>query len=210
MPMTAAHLAALLAAPHADSLWRGSVLFRRQSQQLQTPETELLDALLAANPSSPTAPAHVNPTRAGIKLNSKPKELGPADLAWLERLSRDPAAITDHDARELAGLAASVAHPSSDARLVLSILEPVRLLHDQRQARAELTAMQALPAVTIPASAVRVVSDALAREHPALLPTEVTARATDLLRTAQEQGAQGRQARLSAAQARADEDSVPA
>ena len=210
MPMTAAQLAALLAAPHADSIWRGHLRFRRQSQQLQTPETELLDALLAANPPTPATAGYVNPTSAGRKLSATPKELGPVDLAWLDRLPRDPAAITDADARDLADLAAQVKLGTPDERLIRSIFTPVQRLHGHRHAQAELAAVRSLPPVTVPAAAVNVVTDALAREHPGLLPGEVTARATNLLRTAQEQGAQGRQARLTAAQARADEDSVTA
>lgn len=65
-----------------------------------------------------------------------PAQLSAADLAWLQRLPTDPAAISYEDARVLAGMAETLPPGSADKRLLDSIWAPVRQLHDAAQANA--------------------------------------------------------------------------
>ncbi len=63
-----------------------------------------------------------------------PAQLSAADLAWLQRLPTDPAAISYEDARVLAGMVQTLPAGSADLRLVSSIWLPVKQVHDTAQA----------------------------------------------------------------------------
>jgi len=136
----------------------------------------------------------------------KPSEAGlsGSDLAWLNRLPTDPAKVSHDDAIQLAGLAAGRAglaaglpgsQAASDARLIQSVWEPVREIHDANAARAALTAAQTSPP-PVPSSAVRALADAVAAETPALTPTEALSRAGSQLRDTLDNRVGARQQRV--------------
>lgn len=66
-----------------------------------------------------------------------PGQLSASDLAWLTRLSSDPAGISLEDGQVLAGMSAALPAGSADRRLVDSIWLPVKQLHDTAQAAAD-------------------------------------------------------------------------
>ncbi|CCH77737.1 hypothetical protein BN12_220015 [Nostocoides japonicum T1-X7] len=111
-------------------------------------------------------------------------QLSQADLAWLERLPRDPAAITYDDAVALASMARSISkmHSPSDARLVNAIWNPVKEIHDAARARVELTHADAYASFTVPASAVAAFADAIEGDNPGMHPAEALAQSEELIR----------------------------
>lgn len=138
--------------------------------------------------------AHPEDAVRGAARNTK--ALAPADLAWLDRLPRDPSAVPFTDATALAGMAQGIATAqpagASDRRLIDAVWQPVKAHHDRRVADAAMAnARQPLP--PIPPSALPALSDAVAAEVPQLRDDEVLARAQDLLRTALEERGAARQ-----------------
>jgi hypothetical protein len=97
----------------------------------------------------------------------KDEDLSPVELAWLQRLPLDPAAVTFDDAAQLAALANSVSQTKTPAsyRLVESVWRPVKQLHDERVAKARVEharePLTELPDVTLDA-----IVDALEEEYP--------------------------------------------
>ena len=109
----------------------------------------------------------------------KPSDgLTPSDLAWINRLSTDPAAVPFHDAVSLAGLASGLStfKNPSDVRLVQSVSQPVKEVHDASAARVALAAAQT-PVPNVPSSALSALTDSIAAEVPNLQPTKAVARA---------------------------------
>lgn len=80
-----------------------------------------------------TAPARSAP-------RDEPQGLTSADVAWLDRLPRDPAAVSDEDAAALAALDARITAGGSDRRLLDAVWRPVKEFHDRKSERAELSA----------------------------------------------------------------------
>jgi hypothetical protein len=105
-------------------------------------------------------------TRAQYRRD-KDEDLTAVELAWLQRLPLDPAKVTFDDATHLAALANSVkvTKTPASARLVQSVWQPVKQLHDERIAKARVEHVRAglndLPDTTIGA-----IADALAEQHP--------------------------------------------
>ena len=139
---------------------------------------------------------------AGAVAPGSDKPLSPADLAWLQRLPRDPAAITWEDARDVAKLAQSIGKFTnpSDARLVHSIWEPLRVLHDRRLAQAELKAAEQ-PLPKVPSSAVGALATALQAELPQHSADEVMTRTERMLNDLLSEREANRAGRISAAKA---------
>jgi len=122
-------------------------------------------------------------------------------LAWLQRLPAEPHHIPYEDGRVLAGMAQATPLGSSDRRLVDSIWNPVKQLHDIGQAKAALANADAAAVPTPPPATHHVLAAALAREMPMLTPDEVTARArTQLAAAVDKQSEARRKARGAAAQ----------
>jgi hypothetical protein len=135
--------------------------------------------------------------------------LTPTELAWLDRLPRDPAEVSYQDARALAGLAQALGGyagingrvsgmraagddgpgpkaTSADLRLVRAVWDPVRELHDRKQAEVNLAnASASYP--TIPASTEAALADAIHRENGDVLTREeAVTRAARLVRDARQ------------------------
>jgi len=97
-------------------------------------------------------------------------ELFPSDIAWLDRLPKDPAKVSVEDARTLRSLLDSLKlgrASESDRRLVLMQWNPIKALHDRAEAEHNLQlASQPLPSVT--SAAVSAIAEALLNEDPSL------------------------------------------
>ncbi len=133
----------------------------------------------------------------------KPSDgLTPSDLAWINRLPADPAAVPFDDAVALAGLASGLStfKNPSDVRLVQSVWAPVRELHDANAARVALAAAQT-PVPNVPSSALSALTDSIAAEVPNLQPAEAVGRAGNLLREALDKRATVRQQKVDDARA---------
>lgn len=119
-----------------------------------------------------------------VRRVAKPGPLTGTDLAWLDRLPRDPGQVRFDDARELATLRTRVNGYPHDARLVDAIWQPVKLLHDRNAAQAAYTqATRPLPQV--PASTHAALLDAVAGESgQQLTERDAFTRATEVLQTA--------------------------
>lgn len=122
------------------------------------------------------------PSAGGAVVKHSP--LPAADIAWLERLPRDPAQITHEDARELAAMALRVKPASGDARLVRSIWAGVDRLHSKRAAEVELRNLQAATPPRLPRDAASRVIGAVLAEAPQLTTEEALTRADRLLQDA--------------------------
>ncbi len=152
----------------------------------------------------------------------KPSEAGLSGsaIAWLSRLPADPAKVSHDDAIQLAGLAAGSAglagglpgsQAASDARLIQSVWEPVREIHDANAARAGLAAAQTSPP-PVPSSAVRALADSIAAEVPDLSASEALGRAGSQLRDTLDNRVGARQQKVADARdaiARAQEAAAP-
>lgn len=156
-----------------------------------------------ANQPVPKTTSVVHPEDAVRGQERQHKALAPADLAWLDRLPRDPAQVPFPDATTVAamfrGLTAAQPAGSSDRRLIDAVYAPIRAHHDRRVADAALTnARQPLPPV--PSSALPALADAIAAEVPQLSDSEVMGRAGDMLRQALDQRGAARDKAIRAAQ----------
>lgn len=89
----------------------------------------------APPPPHPEAAARTSTTRRDATA-----DLTPVELAWLDRLPRDPSQIRFEDAAELAALAGSInkMRTPQSARLVDAVWLPVKAIHDRRAADAQL------------------------------------------------------------------------
>ncbi|MDQ6746901.1 MAG: hypothetical protein M3010_02160 [Candidatus Dormibacteraeota bacterium] len=132
----------------------------------------------------PTATASGHPADDPRARSVKPVDgLAPSDLAWLTRLPADPAQVPYDDAVSLASLASGLSafkYPS-DARLLQSVWQPVKEIHDANAARVALDQAQT-PVPSVPSSALSALTDAIAAEVPQLDSTEAVARAGAQLR----------------------------
>lgn len=115
----------------------------------------------------------------------QPKSLTASDVAWLERLPRDPTAVSYSDARVLTGMVGQVEAGSSDARLLQSIWAPIRQFHARRAAEAELENTRNRIAPVIPESvAAGLLARAILAEVPDLTEDEASTRSFAALREA--------------------------
>jgi len=183
---------------------RGKVMFHQQ--RLQTPrnaeeaaQRDLLDHLVA-QPAEGSMQSYVHP--GDNPTPNLAAQLNAADLGWLQRLPAEPHHISYEDGRVLAGMAQATKLGSSDRRLVDSIWNPVKQLHDIGQAKANLANADAAAVPTPPPATHDVLATALAREMPMLTADEVRARArTQLADAVAKQTETRRQARDAAADA---------
>lgn len=158
-----------------SSMTAGAAMNRRRhaskpSSRVTTRQIAFLDAVIASKddrkgdvvPTHPEAGA----TRAQYRRDES-TELSPIELAWLDRLPRDPAAVTFEDAERLAALSGQISamrNPQS-ALLIETVWAPVKALHDNRVAQAKLAlAKQPLP--RFPEAVYGAMADALESEHP--------------------------------------------
>ena len=160
-------------------LHRGKVMFHQD--RLQTPRTSeeaaqkaLLDSLVTA-PAEGAMQSYAHP--GDNPTPNLPAQLNAADLGWLQRLPTEPEKISYEDGRVLAGMVQATKLGSSDRRLVDSIWNPVKQLHDIGQAKANLANADAAAVPTPPPATHDVLATALAREMPMLTRDEVRARA---------------------------------
>lgn len=150
---------------------RGTAIFLAQKLKREggSPALRrLCEELIGQRIEKLTMPSHPQ-QHAGREryLRDNDEELSPVELVWLQRLPRDPKEVTFEEAARLASLAASIntLKAPSSARLVESVWEPVKALHDKRVAEAQLErARQPLP--SIPDGALDAVTELLARDHP--------------------------------------------
>lgn len=158
-------------------------------------------------PKGEAVPAH--PEKTSIRHRYRREsdgELTPVELAWLDRLPRDPAKVRFEDAERLAALAGSISEMRSpqSARLVNSIWEPVKALHDHRVAAADLErAKRPLPAV--PEQVTDALIDALSVDHPGVPRAALHVQANEMLAKVRDERQQRHADGLRHAQRRADE-----
>lgn len=151
----------------------------------------------------PTAATYAHPADDPRARSVKPVNgLTPSDMAWISRMPTDPAAVPFDDAVALAGLASGLStfkHPS-DARLVQSVWQPVKEIHDANAARVALDQAQT-PVPNVPSSALSALTDAIAAEVPQLDSTEAVARAGAQLGDTLDKRATARQNKVTDARA---------
>ena len=154
-----------------------------------------------------TSEAYAHPATSAIGARHETPALTPADLMWLDRLPRDPAQVSFNDARRLASMEAGLRDgraPASDRRLLASIWEPVRSVHDRKAAEVALrNAQQPLPQV--PSGALDALVDAISAELPELHDDEVVLRASRMLHEALDNRSRSREVAIDAATRQLDE-----
>jgi hypothetical protein len=161
-------------------------------------------------PARPARKTYDNPTLVPRRPRQNAQPLTASDIAWLNRLPSDPSQISYEDAHALARLDADWPSGSPDARLVRSVLGPVRRHHDAQQAQVELDNLKAIPARNIDhGQALSMVSAAVMREVPELTEDEAHTRARDLLTAALDKARAEHAAALDAAQAKVHTASKP-
>jgi len=129
---------------------------------------------------------YVHPAGTATSVNYRrengQEELTPAELVWLQRLPLDPQEVTHEDAARLAGMQSTLSpmKAPSSYQLVSSVWQPVKELHDLREAQQNLEVLQpGLPPV--PESASSALAEALQEEHPDWPASAVAAHAEELL-----------------------------
>ncbi len=148
------------------------------AHQQRTGLTELRD-LLAALPDRPK-PA-LSPLDRNV--SAKPAPFTASDVLWLQRLPAADA-VSDTEYVELAKLEAQAGRGSGDARLIGSIIAPVRARLQAAKSAAELASLKAVPVTPVPASLVQAVADTVVAELPALAHAEAAGLAAVRLRAA--------------------------
>jgi hypothetical protein len=166
------------APPGSDVAGRAEALRRFGGRA--TPAQERLITEAAARPTPPPVEEHRHPAMAPLTGGFTADTLAPADIAFLERLPTDPEQVTAQQARQLAGLAATIKRGTPDRRLLDAVWQPVKDLHDRRAAEAAL-ARVSRPLPAIPDSAVDAIADALLDRQPDLGRAEARARAERML-----------------------------
>jgi len=103
-------------------------------------------------------------------VDMKKTALLPSDIAWLDRLPKDPAKVSVEDARTLRSLLGSLKlgkASESDRRLVLMQWNPVKALHDRGEAEHNLElASRPLPGLS--SQAISAVTESLLNEDSSL------------------------------------------
>lgn len=189
VPLTSKQILQALALPPGDGsygtlmAWRRSIdadrenwdhaewTFLDELMQHRQPQTERY-----AHPTTMPRPSGRQPGGTG-----EPQPLEPGDLVWLQRLPSDPAKISDEDAAYIATLAREARPGSSDARLLKSILDPIRRHHDKRQAQVELRNHDATKPRPTPRNARAVLAAAVLRETNDLDDDEAHTRARRMI-----------------------------
>lgn len=138
--------------------------------RLTDSQREFIEAIGERSAGRPSVPPHpADHAQLGGVRNSRQKDadLTAVELAWLQRLPLDPKQITFDDAVQLASLSASIGRikaPAS-ARLIDSVWQPVKDIHDERVAKARFEHAKAAPQ-PMPSSTLDALTDTLAAKHP--------------------------------------------
>lgn len=213
MPLTSKQVMSLISSPSSDRL-KGSVEAAKRFGMTTTgpfgssyggpvEQQRFLDDIQQVRSAAPADTRYLHPGQAaGAVAPNSDKPLSAADLAWLERLPRDPAAISWEDARQVAKMAQSIGAVSnpSDARLIRSVWQPLRIHHDRRLAEAELAAAEK-PLPKVPSSAGGALAAALQAELPQHTPDEVMTRTEQMLSKLLDQRKADHAGRIAAAKA---------
>lgn len=182
--LTTQQIVDLITSTHGNEQMRGQLAYylRQETQQgmhrtdapggQSTRHVQFLQDVLDALPprgEQTTRSKHIHPALSPAPFYRKSGPLETSEIAWLQLLPQDPAAVTFDDAVTLARLHDTVPaaqHPL-DARLVRAHWLPVKTIHDRHEAEADLAnAQQSLR--SIPASTLGALADAFARELPEL------------------------------------------
>lgn len=135
-------------------------------------------AAVKAMPKRDLRPAHRHPAKQSdpeiVRRGDKP--LTPVEIAWLQNLPTDPAAMHEDDAVALGTLARTLTYGSTDSRLVNAKWRPVAEYHDGLQREVD-QANAKVPMPGIPSSALGALADAVAEENPSLTYPEALTRA---------------------------------
>jgi hypothetical protein len=209
MTLTSKQLLDLYATPATTAGMAGRVeSIKRASIRLPNGGYSLLTNRLRAHlatlaPKRAPQRHYDNPTAVVRRPAQQAAPLTAADIAWLQRLPSDPAEISYEDAHTLARMDATWPAGSPDARLVRSVLGPVRRYHDTKAAQVDLENLQATPLRNVnKGEAVELLREALTRETPELHEDEASLRAGNLLQEALLKAANVDAARLDAAKAK--------
>jgi hypothetical protein len=171
------------AAPGAKGKIEG---MRRRAHSHQSVARSVLDEIREVPRRAP-APQYQSPLNKPLPLLYDPdggQKVVPftaSDVAWLQRLPADPAAIRDSEIEQLMHLVATAEPKSGDARLVGSIFKPVQQLHARRRAEAQLAGVRALPVVEVPRRLKEALAQTIQLETPDLHEDEVGFRSSRLL-----------------------------
>lgn len=203
MPLTSRQILKLLETPYANGKVLGQIEgMRRSLGNGFSRDGDLLKATAATIPPRTTPVVYDNPLREIGVPRTDP--LSPADIAWLQRLPSNPEEISYADARLLSSMAAGMKRSSSDGRLVWSVYEPVRRLHQGRDAHAQLERVRKATPLTVPAGLQELLVQAILRENPDLSPVEASNRAAEWTQAARAKAQLERDHDLDVAQAAAD------
>lgn len=131
----------------------------------------------------------------GIDAMSRPRSSGRSgessapltatELAWLQRLSADPAQVSYDDAVALASMAKDSGMPAADRRLVSAVWLPVAERHDLAAARVALANAEAAVPPPIPHVARAALAESISAETPGLTPDEASGRAAAAIQEAE-------------------------
>jgi hypothetical protein len=181
-----------------------------------SPERRLAEALRAAAPQpseeerreaqrrldTTSVAGTSNPARVvEVPASVERLPLSPADIAWLDRLPKNPAEISPEDLRTLTTMAGRAAS-DGDRRLLETILGPIRAHHDrlERRSRLQDTITEASRphqrSRDVEDLAVFVLADRLHQETPELTEGEAEARARQALRERWDHAEHQRQEKL--------------
>jgi hypothetical protein len=219
-PLSSEELLDLAGADLTTSAGRGAVIARARYDTLpNSPERRLAEALAAAAPQ-PTEDERreaqrrldttsfagtSNPARVvEVPASVERLPLSPADIAWIDRLPKEPTEISAEDLRTLTTLAGRAAS-EGDRRLLETILGPIRAHHDrlERRSRLEDTIAKASRPHQrngdVEGLAISVLAERLHQETPELTEGEAEARARQALRERWDRAEQLRQEKLRAA-----------
>lgn len=151
----------------------------------------------------PSSGGYTHPARVSARNIDRDKNrLDASDLAWLERLPRDPTEVSLEDAATVHGLLKNLRlgrASESDRRLVQSIWQPIKALHDKAEAVHNLElARRPLPELS--EAAVAAVAEVMCNEDPSLDPEWATIQARRELDHAHSRQARQRDRAIEAAQ----------
>jgi hypothetical protein len=202
-PLSSEEVLELGGADLTTATGRGRVIARaRFDTPPNCPERRLAEALAAAAPQpteeerrelqrrldSTSFAGTSNPARvveAPASVERLP--LSPADIAWLDRLPKEPTEISAEYLRIVAAMAGRAAS-DGDRRLLETILGPVRAHHDRLERRSQLEDTIAKASRSHQRSrdveqlAISVLAERLHQETPELTEGEAEARARQALR----------------------------
>jgi hypothetical protein len=202
-PLSSEEVLELGGADLATAIGRGRILAgARYNTPANSPERRLAQALVGTVPQpsenerrelqrrvdstsvvGPRNPATV--VEAPDSVERTP--LSPADIAWLDRLPKEPTEIDAKDLRTLTAMAGRAAS-DGDRRLLETILSPIRAHHDrlERRSRLQDTITEASRPhqrnKDVEQLAISVLAERLRQETPELTEAEAEARARQALR----------------------------